>query len=372
MMTIMRLQKNKRWQSIIIAYLVAVLLLANTSEGKRLPHVVSSATPLGTTRSAPVLILRGGGGGKVTKRSQQKQKAPKAAGSSSSSNTSLLSKIDVGAFFIYFCTSVTMTLPVLIVPMMDVELQQQIRSSSTATTGSAHQALSLAATVASMAPLGGGIGKLVNGFVCQAMGGSRSSKLYFVGSALASLGLASISLSSSTATTATLLTKVLSPHNVGWMVAAIEFCASIQWTVCSLIMSRYYATQPKLFARGVTILSLASTSGQILSKITGAFLLQYYLDWRQLSLGMCWIATFGFCMSTWTSHNLQRAMASQDRNLAGKQASTYGVSYAIRRVLGSKMFWLVGLAHVAGYLTRTSDRVIGSFLQDITSLSRKY
>ena len=357
-------------QSILIG--VAILLLANGLEARRLPRTVSS-----TSTTMAELDLRGGG--KVLKRRQPKQKqkqkasAKKAVKSNNSNSSTALSKIDIGAFFIYFCTSVTMTLPVLIVPMMDVELQQQSSASTT------QQALGLAATVASMAPLGGGFGKLVNGFVCQAMGGSRSSKLYFVGSALASWGLASISLSPPTSTSAststTVLTKVLSPDNVGWMVAAIEFCASIQWTVCSLIMSRYYATQPKLFARGVTILSLASTSGQILSKITGAFLLQYYLDWRQLSLGMCWMATLGFVMSTWTNHNLQRAMdrrAPVGKVAAAEKANSYGVSYAIRRVLGSKMFWLIGLAHVAGYLTRTSDRVIGSFLQDITSLSRKY
>lgn len=87
------------------------------------------------------------------------------------------------------------------------------------------------------------------------------------------------------------------------------------------------------------------------------------------------MATLGFVMSTWTNQNLQRAMdrrAPVGKVAAAKNANSYGVSYAIRRVLGSKMFWLIGLAHVAGYLTRTSDRVIGSFLQDITSLSRKY
>ena len=212
---------------------------------------------------------------------------------------------------------------------------------------------------------------------------------------MASWGLVSIVLSSSSTTTTStpttvstltsLLAQLRTPDKVGWMVAAIEFCASIQWTVCSLILSQYYAAQPKLFARGVTILSLASTSGQILSKLIGAYLLQYHWNWRRLTLGMCWIAVFGLTMSTWTSHTLHQAMTSAGSSIssiaigkrsrttpaASQNTSSYGVKYAISRVLGSKMFWLIGLAHVAGYLTRTSDRIIGSFLQDITSLSRK-
>ena len=302
---------RRSWCQSALLFLTAIFLLVDVSLARCRPSATATrflVAAVDPAQSMTVLQLRDGG----TKASSKVSKSQNVQAASSTKKPPL-SKIDVGAFGIYFCTAVTMTLPVLIVPMMDADLQQ-LHSTTSSIQSTAKQALSLAATVASMAPLGGGFGKLVNGFVCQILGGSRSSKLYFVGSALFSLGLASISLSSSGTTPTTTPTfpsnLLLSQSHVGWMVAGIEFCASIQWTVCSLLLSQFYATQPTLFARGVTILSLASTSGQILSKVIGAFLLQYCLDWRQLALGMCWVATCGFGISTWTSHNMSRAAAN--------------------------------------------------------------
>lgn len=41
-----------------------------------------------------------------------------------------------------------------------------------------------------------------------------------------------------------------------------------------------------------------------------------------------------------------------------------------RSVLGNRLVWQVGLAHATAFLARTSDRVLGSFFQDVTGLSR--
>ena len=300
---------------------------------------------------------------------------------------SLLSKIDFGVFGIYFCTSVTMTLPVLLVPMMDAELLPPETKQLGVVMKTSQ---SLAAMVASMAPMGGGIGKLVNGFVCQALGPSRSSKIYFLGSTLSSLALAStcISLAAEAATqqssTNAFLNNVLTQNYLGWIIASIEFCASIQWTVCSSFLALYYKDSPALFVRGVTILSLASTTGQIVSKFGGAILLQYF-HWRKVARVSVGIALLGFCISTWTSFNMSMSSSQATTAAAVAMANSSNkttktptpakpptIGYAIPRVLGSRMFWLIGLAHISGYLTRTSDRVLGSFLQEITALSRKY
>lgn len=293
---------------------------------------------------------------KVVEKQEEKVKAP-------------LSKIDIGTFGVHFCAAVTMTLPVMIVPMMDAELAAAGMSLA--------RGASLAATMACMAPMGNGIGKLVNGMVCQQLGGSKSSKLYFVGSFLASLALASISLFP---TGGSLLSNFLTTDFLGYMVGSIEFCASIQWTVCSLFLSQYYRSQPALFARGITILALSSTGGQIIAKVLGAFLLQF-VHWRQVARLSVLTALTGFCMSIWTSRNMAKAMnrAKEDEELlmasqkAFKNSSpeppAVSAKQAAKKVFGSPVFWGIGLAHVSGYLTRTSDRILGSFLQEITSLS---
>jgi len=349
---------------------------------------VSSTATNGLPSTKLVLSLRGGGvKNKVNAATQKKQpKSEKTTAvkitTTKNAQKTPLSVIDWGIFGIYFCTACTITLPVLIVPMMDVELQAQ--ASMTRAGAATSVGISLAAMVASMSPLGGGFGKIVNGFVCQQIGAPLSSKLYFTGSTLASLALASISLGTTAAGTtpaSSMLLKLLTKESLGWIVAAIDFFAAIQWTVSSLFLSQYYRDSPALFARGVTVLSLASTSGQIASKVIGALLLQY-IHWRRLAQIMVGLAMLGFGISTWTSHNMKVYTAtasalvkSKDKlvaNPTGTGQPRASVRHAITTVLGSGTFWLVGLAHVSGYLTRTSDRVIGSFLQDITSLSRKY
>jgi len=300
-----------------------------------------------------------------------------------------LSKIDIGTFGIHFCAAMTMTLPVMIVPMMDMEIAA--RSALMMGTGGVAAASTLAATMACMAPMGNGLGKLVNGVVCQQMGGAKSSRLYFMGSALASMALASVTL--------TATSGLLTPACLGYFVAGIEFCASIQWTVCSLFLSQHYKSSPALFARGITILSLSSTGGQIFSKLLGATLLQF-VHWRQVARISVVAAILGLQLSLWTSRNMAKAKAKeeQDEQLqqqqqqqlaatrivdsapvmntpTNQQQSTTkdtNIGKAVGRVLGSKVFWLIGLSHVSGYLTRTSDRILGTFLQEITSLSRKY
>ncbi|CAB9510553.1 expressed unknown protein [Seminavis robusta] len=307
--------------------------------------------------------------------------SPPASDATTATTTSTanvpLSSIDVGAFFIHFCAIITMTLPVMIVPMMDAELA--VRNIA------AVRGASLAALMASTAPMGNGIGKLLNGMVCQEMGGPRSSRVYFTGSILASLALACISLAPTSS-------GLLTTSNLGWMVGGIEFFASIQWTVCSLFLSQYYRQSPALFARGVTILALSSTVGQIVAKVAAAGLLQF-MHWRHVARMGVMVAMAGLATSLWTSRNMRKALGSKmnvaeeenntktspqgdQTKMMGKKvhdkqpaAAKTSARQAAMKVLSNPIFWSIGLAHISGYLTRTSDRVLGVFLQDITSLS---
>ena len=304
-----------------------------------------------------------------------------------------ISKIDIGTFGIHFCAAVTMTLPVMIVPMMDLELLAGSTAAAAASTTAA--AVSLAAMMATWAPLGNGIGKLVNGVVCQAVGGRRSSKLYFVGSIFFNAALASLTLTAGP--NARGFPALLTPQYLGLIVAGLEFCASIQWTVCSLFLSRHHRHNPAAFARGITILSLSSTTGQIAAKVVGAGLLQR-VHWRWVARLSVIMAMVGWNISAWTSRNMKeptmpatmatmattntteivdaapvmKSSQAHDNNNPPTKLLEPTIRQSVQRVVSSKIFWMIGLAHVSGYLTRTSDRILGSFLQQITSLSRTF
>ena len=327
-----------------------------------------------------------------------KRKKKTTTTTTTSTNLPPISKIDTGTFWIHFCAAVTMTLPVMIVPMMDAELFLLLGPTTRSVTAAATAlpqpqqpaavAVSLAAMMATWAPLGNGIGKLVNGVVCQALGGQQSSKLYFMGSTLFSMALACLTLGTGTSTGRP--QSLLTPQSLGYIVAGMEFCASIQWTVCSLFLSQHHRHDPAAFARGITLLSLSSTTGQISAKVIGACLLQH-VHWRWVARLSVVVAILGWNISRWTSRNMvvnsvlgerRSTMATNTTEIVDaapvmKATSAQSnqpaptIRQSVGRVLSSKIFWMIGLAHVSGYLTRTSDRILGTFLQEITLLSRK-
>lgn len=155
----------------------------------------------------------------------------------------------------------------------------------------------------------------------------------------------------------------------GWILAGLDFCASIQWTACSLILANHYDTSPAEFAAGVTVLSLASTFGVLFSKIGGIVLLQYVSSWSIVARVGAVVAVVGAI--------LVRSLVTEMPLQAGgitpssiKRFNIRGVVRSLGNVLGSRIFWLVGLAHATTFLARTSDRVLGSFFLESTSLPR--
>ena len=264
-----------------------------------------------------------------------------------------LTKTDIALFGTYFCNSVAVTLPVILMPMVAAEHIAGLPPASTIS------AAGVVASIASISTLGGGFGKLFNGFVCQAFGGQRSSSLYLV-----ALSLSSFFLSISPASKA------------AWILALVEFCASIQWTACSLVLANHYERSPAQFAKGITILSLASTSGMMASKLGGTALVKLLPSWRNVAQVGSLMALLGAGIAKFvvSEHPTNNAASKQHKSKGplkmGKQRQSIGES--IKAVLGNPLFWQVGIAHATAMLARTSDRILGAFFHQTTELPRKF
>ena len=265
-----------------------------------------------------------------------------------------LTKTDLALFGTYFCNSVAVTLPVILMPMVAAEHIAGLPSHANTLSSAG-----VVAAIASISTLGGGFGKLFNGFVCQAIGGQTSSSLYLV-----ALSLSSFLLSVSPASQA------------GWILALSEFCASIQWTACSLVLANHYDQSPAKFAKGITLLSLASTSGMMVSKLGGTALVNLLPSWRNVAQAGSLMALLGAGIAKFvvSEHPTDRVASKQEKSKSpqkkGKQHQSIGES--IKAVLGNPLFWQVGIAHATAMLAGTSDRILGAFFHQTTDLPRKF
>jgi hypothetical protein len=214
---------------------------------------------------------------------------------------------------------------------------------------------------------------VINGFVCQRIGGRQSASLYLLG-----MGMFSLLLSINT-----------SAACVGWILAGLEFCASMQWTAHSILLLNHYEHRPIRFAAGMTTLSMASTSGIILAKVGGPALLHIVPSWRALCRMGAGVAVVGGLLAqrlitewpeeasqsqsnsdTAPSTSSQRGSSMKSSSSTSKsQASKGDLMQTFRHVLGSRLFWQAGVAHAFTSMARTSEKVLGSFFQDTTALS---
>lgn len=249
-------------------------------------------------------------------------------------------KIDASVALVFFCNAFAITLPVILTPM----IAQSYGLSS-------NQMTSFCAAVASVGIMGGGMGKLINGMVCQNIGGVRAASSYLLG-----LGVCSLLLSVST-----------SLGSVRWLVAGMEFFSSAMWVACSMILSQHYSKSPISFARSITLLSLASTGGQLVAKLLGSVLMQF-MNWRTLAqigsgLTLCGALVVRSIVAGQVSHpqpsnNSPMPWSRPPQSLVDR----------LKSVVGSRLFWAVGFAHMSGYLARTCDRMFGPFLSQMTAL----
>jgi MFS family permease len=264
-------------------------------------------------------------------------------------------KLETALFLTYACNTFALTLPVILMPMIAAE--------HSITMGPKFVAGMFIAAAASISTLGGGVGKVINGFVCQRLGGRQSASLYLVGMGIFSL----------------LLSVHTSVASVGWILAGIEFCASMQWTAHSILLVNHYEKRPIRFAAGMTTLSMASSFGIIVAKVGGPALLQYLPNWRVLAQIGAGVAVMGgfFAQSLITewpeeAPNNGGLLAFTKRNSNTKNRSPAkkgNLRQTFRHVLGSRLFWQAGVAHALTSMSRTSEKVLGSFFQDTTLLS---
>ena len=260
-----------------------------------------------------------------------------------------ISKMDVCLFATYFFNIVAVTLSVVTVPALAADYFS-----------TPHAMAAFVAGVASMAPLGGGFGKIINGFVCQKFGGRRSSWLYLV-----ALAILSVCMS---------LTTSAAP--IGLILVGYEFLSSIQWTSLCYVMAQQYKQQPELMARGIAIISLASTTGALAAKTFGAALLQA-TNWRvvtQFGAGSALLGALAMKIGV-SDPQVEATVESTDRIGAetqnAKQEEKGGGLDALKAIVSNPLFWQIGIAHSLGYLARGNDRLLGSFLQEISNLPRK-
>lgn len=243
-------------------------------------------------------------------------------------------RISVGVCI--FCNAVTRTMPVVLIPLIAAEQ------------ANAAGAAAFVASVASISTIGGAAGKFVNGFVCQHLGGQRSGSIYMLCSAM----------------TAILLSRAKS--HVGILLFSFEFFASIQWTSNSSVLSNHFDDNPKAFAAGITAMSLGSVIGTLTAKAIGMVILQT-LHWRQVAQLAAVVAVMGSMVMRFVVHEYPKTTIPPPR----LPFSIQRVVKSAKAVLGSFLFWTLGMVHATSCVASTSDRVLGGFFRDETMLPRE-
>eukprot|EP00536_Pseudo-nitzschia_multiseries_P003289 jgi/Psemu1/318128/estExt_fgenesh1_pm.C_490004 len=252
-----------------------------------------------------------------------------------------LSSMNLAIFVTYFCNMVVMTLSVVTVPAMAME--HRLTPQATA---------AFCASVAGMASLGGAAGKVVNGFVCQSIGGHRASWTYLV--ALSALNMA-MSFS-----------KTLAP--IGLFLVAFEFLSSIQWTSICAVMKDDYGHDPRKMTRGITLLSLSSTIGALAAKTLGAGLLEA-TEWRTVCRFGSLMSLVGALVMYFLGGVDPTLNNRRNNNVSTGRQKLESPLVAIKGILSNPIFWMFGVGHSLGSLARSSDRLVGPFLQEVGGIS---
>eukprot|EP00979_Chaetoceros_neogracilis_P010994 scaffold2640_cov256-Chaetoceros_neogracile.AAC.8 len=276
------------------------------------------------------------------------------------SRTSLLKKLkkkftvqDAALIMPYLCTQFALTIPVIIIPLIAADPFApgipNIHSANTA---------AFVGTMVSLSTFGAGIGKILNGFVCQALGGRKSGTIYMSGLAVFSV----------------LLSTTYSMH--GMAIAGMEFCASMMWTAMSVLIAEKYESDAARFSAAIMSLSLASTTGTLLAKTLGGALLSKF-HWRQVCLLSAAVAFLGSAML----HNTKDKVLEDDTKGTTRALSIPSVQKkrgarfaslkkSIINVVGSRMFFPIAFAKFTHFIVRSSDKVLGTFIIDATNLPK--
>jgi len=262
-----------------------------------------------------------------------------------------INKQDLAIVIAYVCTQLAITIPVILLPMIAAD---PFLPTSAAHLSPRLEGAAFVGAIVSLSTLGAAIGKFANGFVCKSIGGRMAGSFYL-------LGLSAFSL---------LLSSTTSLHGIA--IAGMEFCASIMWTACSVIIANRYERDPKKFSAAIMTLSLGSTGGILLAKTLGTALLCNY-HWRQVARFSSIMALIGSMIMFWLVEDVAREkrMRSILWTKGGSQNNASGLNAIFDsafRVLSNRAFWMVGFGHATAYLARSSDKLLGAFVRDVTGL----
>jgi hypothetical protein len=199
---------------------------------------------------------------------------------------------------------------------------------------------SFVANVASVAVLGSALGKLVNGFVCEALGSQKSSFWYLIGLSIC--------------------TRWFSSGQIKWANAGMEFFAAIQWTSLSVFLERKYQSDARGYCKALAAMELAYTGGQIVMKSVGALLLQY-LHWQTIANAASLVSIFGSLIAL--------ISLREQPSIHRKPLTLSKIGLDCAELAKSPTFWSVGISYSAVMLGRSNDRVLGAFIHEETMLS---
>lgn len=254
---------------------------------------------------------------------------------------------DASLILPYACTQFALTIPVLLIPIIAGDLA-----------GTSGNTAQIVGSIVSLSTLGAGIGKVVNGFVCQSLGGRKSGMLYL-------LGLSAFSF---------MLATTNSLH--GFAIAGMEFCASMMWTAMTVLFSEKYESDAARFSSGIMTLSLASTTGTLMAKFLGGLLLSQF-HWRQVCLLSAFVAALGssilFLNRNANSHIINDAANSRKVSVEIEKTSPPSISSifaSIKNVVGRKMFLAIAFAKFTLFIVRQCDKILGTYIIDVTDLPK--
>ncbi len=202
---------------------------------------------------------------------------------------------------------------------------------------------SFSASVAAYATLGTSLGKALNGFICDSLGARRTMCLAFL---LNTIGLF-------------LYSRGSSAFQIGLAGMVIEYNNSVHWPCMTIVLSSHYAADTTRLDAGVFMLSLSSRIAAVISMPLLSWLKAIY-GWESVALYSALVPVAGFLIVAL----LVEDVPGKKNEPQGKALSARSVLQSLRAVLGSRMFWLVGLAQVGNGLMRTCERVVGSYFTE--------
>ena len=267
-----------------------------------------------------------------------------------------ISRMDVALFATYFANMFVVSLSVVTVPAMAASHFATLSSNPVAC------AAALELKVASMAPLGGAMGKVVNGFVCQRIGGRTASWMYLVALGALTWGVS--------------VTPTVG--SIGTLLMMYEFLASIQWTALCLVLDEAHKDNAQSIGRGVAILSLSSYLGALTAKTVGAAMLNMSGCWRAVTRIGASVALvgamamyFGIVPSQRNESSIEDVPVATNKSAdAAAAPKANHPASVLKSILSNQLFWMIGIGHSLGYVIRGSDRLLVPFLHHATGFSR--